>query len=343
MPCSTRSRAAIVAVLAATLAVVPAAPALAHEKYFLADTYGTDWSFFFSPVTFTLVLGVVIVALVWRLVATRVGPVELKPLARLARLTPYIPRLLAIHLGVSLLALAVLGKFITPSLPLHHLPASVLFGIVEGVLGVWLISGVNVRPAAIAVAAIGPASLLATGPVALLESMNILGVAVFLAFVPPTADGRYGAAFPSREQLRTALLALRVLVGGALIVLAVSEKLANPGLARAIIAENAQLNVLKLIGIDNVDLFIRIAGATEILFGLLVISGALPQVAVLVAAIPFNATLLLFGLTELVGHLPVYGVFLALLVYGSDRDIAPEVARLPGWPDRVRGHVPAAT
>ena len=48
------------------------------------------------------------------------------------------------------------------------------------------------------------------------------------------------------------------------------------------------------------------------------ISGALPQVAVLVAMVPFNATLLLFGQTELVGHLPVYGAFLALLVYGSD-------------------------
>jgi hypothetical protein len=67
----------------------------------------------------------------------------------------------------------------------------------------------------------------------------------------------------------------------------------------------------------------------ELLFGLLVISGALPQVAVLVAAVPFNATLVLFGQTELVGHLPVYGVFLALLVYGSSRSTAPLVRWLP--------------
>ncbi len=75
------------------------------------------------------------------------------------------------------------------------------------------------------------------------------------------------------------------------------------------------------------DLFIRFAGAVEVLFGLLVISGALPQVVVLLAAVPFNATLLLFGSTELMGHLPVYGVFLALLVYGSSERTAAAVPR----------------
>jgi hypothetical protein len=67
----------------------------------------------------------------------------------------------------------------------------------------------------------------------------------------------------------------------------------------------------------------------ELLFGLLVISGAMPQLAVLVAAVPFNATLVLFGQAELVGHLPVYGVFLALLVYGSNPATAPLVRWLP--------------
>ena len=37
--------------------------------------------------------------------------------------------------------------------------------------------------------------------------------------------------------------------------------------------------------------FVRAAGVIEVLFGLLLISGALPQVIVLAAGIPFNATL----------------------------------------------------
>jgi hypothetical protein len=41
-----------------------------------------------------------------------------------------------------------------------------------------------------------------------------------------------------------------------------------------------------------IDTFVAVAGTTALLFGLLVISGALPQIAVLVTGIPFNATLL---------------------------------------------------
>jgi hypothetical protein len=54
-----------------------------------------------------------------------------------------------------------------------------------------------------------------------------------------------------------------------------------------------------------------------VLFGLLLISGALPQAIVLAAGVPFNLTLYFFGTIELLGHLPVYAAMLALLVYGS--------------------------
>jgi uncharacterized membrane protein YphA (DoxX/SURF4 family) len=113
-------------------------------------------------------------------------------------------------------------------------------------------------------------------------------------------------------------------------VLGFSEKLTNPAMAIDTLERYPALDVFALVGIDVApETFVAIAGATELLFGVLVISGALPQVAVLVAMVPFNATLLLFGQTEMVGHLPVYGVFLALLVYGSNALTAPEVRWLP--------------
>ena len=74
-------------------------------------------------------------------------------------------------------------------------------------------------------------------------------------------------------------------------------------------------------------------GAIEVLFGLLLICGALPQAIVLIAGIPFNATLWFFGNTELVGHLPVYGAMLVLLVYGSD----PRAAAASRTSGRGRG------
>jgi hypothetical protein len=84
-----------------------------------------------------------------------------------------------------------------------------------------------------------------------------------------------------------------------------------------------------LLGLDWSDLtFVRVAGAIEVAFGLLVISGRMPQLCVIAAGIPFNATLWFFGTTELVGHLPVYGAMLVLLVFGSDPKLREDVGAL---------------
>ena len=126
------------------------------------------------------------------------------------------------------------------------------------------------------------------------------------------------------------LFTLRVAAGGALIILAFTEKLARPELALALLDRFPAFNVLDAVGIPVDDLtFVRITGAVELLFGLLIISGALPQIAVIVAGIPFNATLFFLGTEELIGHLPMYGAMLALLVYGSHHRLAPEVSWLP--------------
>ncbi len=119
-------------------------------------------------------------------------------------------------------------------------------------------------------------------------------------------------------------------MGGALVILAFTEKLIRPDLALAFLDDFPFFNLLDAIGLGVSDLdFVRIAGAIELLFGILVISGRLPQLAVIVAGIPFNATLLFLGASELVGHLPIYGAMLALLVYGSDKRTADAVRWFP--------------
>ena len=80
--------------------------------------------------------------------------------------------------------------------------------------------------------------------------------------------------------------------------------------------------------------------AIEVLFGLLIISGALPQLCVLIAGIPFNASLYFFGTEELLGHLPIYAAMLVLLVYGSQPELRPVVSALRP-PARPRHLLPA--
>jgi hypothetical protein len=196
---------------------------------------------------------------------------------------------------------------------------------------VWLIAGWRVRPAAWLLVAAGPLGVFGYGLVPILERVDLLGIALFLGIVPPDDSRPGGVAEPDPARLRAALLSLRLLVGGALVILAFTEKLASPELARPFLDRYPAFNILRAIGLGVSDgTFVRIAGGVELLFGLLMISGALPQIPVIVAGIPFNATLFFLGASELVGHLPVYGVMLVLLVYGSAPSTAPLVPWLPG-------------
>lgn len=316
----------------------PANMPLAHEKWFVDDPslYPSDWGFFFEVPTLILVGAAVGAALLGRWAAFRFLPVpELRFMTPVARLGPWVPRILGIHLGVSLLSLAVGNAYLAPQLVVPDGVGGVLLALAEGIIGVWLIAGVYLRPAALGVVLLGPLGLVLAGPVEVLEACDLLGLALFLVILPPgpNAWGRVNAA-PKLEV--AALYCLRVLLGAALIVLAFSEKLANPELAGQFLDDYPVFNIFEAVGIDLApETFIRIAGVVELLFGLLLISGAAPQVTVILAGIPFNATLFFLGRDELIGHLPIYGAMLALLVYGSSPRHAHMVREL--WPfDRLR-------
>ena len=326
---------------------MPSSP-LAHEKWFVdaPGAFHADWGFALSGPSLALIAVVAVVALVWHIVGGRVPRPELPFLEPLGRLAPWIPRLLGIHLGVSLLSLAVQNAYLAPNLPLHDVPGGAAIAFAEGLLGVWFVTGMWLRPAGLVTLLLGPLAALLAGPVAMLEAVDLLGIALFLVVLPPSRD-RYGAVDPPPETAALAIFALRICAGLALVVLAFSEKFANPALAREFIGNYPAFDLFDLVGIPlSGDAFIRLAGAIELLFGLLLISGRMPQVAVIVAGIPFNATLFFLGRTELIGHLPVYGVMLALLVYGSSRRYADLV---PAWPVPIRrraagrpGALPAA-
>lgn len=302
---------------------------LAHEAWFTDVRPPYEWSFTAEPLTLLAIVAALAVAALWRAAARRLPVPEVGLLRPLGGLGPWIPRLLAVHAGVSLLAQAARGTFLAPSMDLPATPLGSAVAIAEGVLGVWLIAGYRIRPAAVALVAAGPLGMPAYGVVPILERVDLLGIALFLAILPP-GDDRGGAAHPSPEILGRAILALRALVGASLVILAFTEKLARPALAQAFLDRYPAFNILQAAGlrVDDLD-FIRVAGAVELLFGLLLISGALPQLTVLLAGIPFNATLFYLGTPELIGHLPIYGAMLALLVYGSSPDVAPLVRWLP--------------
>jgi hypothetical protein len=212
-------------------------------------------------------------------------------------------------------------------------------------------TGYNARAGALALIVAGPLGMLEFGVSPVLQRIDLLGLAAFVILAGP---GRWSADHESGLEaergvpdLAKAVWCLRVGAGLALIVVAFVEKLANPEMALAFLADHPDFNVLALAGLPVSDLeFVRIAGGVEVLFGLLLISGALPQAIVLIAGIPFNATLWFFGTDELLGHLPIYGAMLVLLVYGSDRALRAAVSAWWPWASSsgiaTRTVVPAA-
>jgi hypothetical protein len=303
---------------------------LAHETWFDRGSYPTDWGFAGETLTLVLLAGAVLVTVLVRLLARSRPGVDVPALARLV---PYMPFAIRIHLAVSMVGLLSLGYYLSPAMDLEADVAGILLGANMAVVAITMATGWKARWGAALLVAAGPIGMLEFGVWPVLQRIDLLGLAIYVLIAGPgrwSADHESGAAAePALLDHARAIWALKVAAGLALIIVAFAEKLATPDLAVQFLADHPELNVVQQLGIDMSDLeFARFAGAVEVLFGLLLISGALPQAIILIAGIPFNATLWFFGTNELMGHLPIYGAMLAVLVYGSDPRLRPAVSAL---------------
>jgi hypothetical protein len=308
----------------------------AHETWFDHGVHPTDWGFAAEELTLALLAAAVLLTLLAGLIA-RIRPgVDVPALGRLA---PFMPFAVRVHLAVSMIGLLSLGVYLSPAMDLQADAAGILLGATMAVVAITMATGWNARYGAALLIAAGPLGMLEFGIWPVLQRVDLLGLAIYVLATGPgrwSADVESGrASEPTLADHARAIWVLKVAAGLALIVVAFAEKLAVPGMALDFLAHHQQFNVAQQVGLDWSDLdFARVAGAIEVLFGLLVISGALSQAAVLIAGVPFNATLWFFGTTELVGHLPVYAAMLVLLVYASDPALRPAVSSL--WPFGTR-------
>lgn len=120
---------------------------------------------------------------------------------------------------------------------------------------------------------------------------------------------------PSARVSRLAMPCLRIGLGLGLAVVAFTEKLANPDLARTFL-QGYPLNFTGWLNVPmSNDMFVVCAGSAELLIGLCLIFGIFPRLIVAIAWPLINMTLTVFNWVELVGHLPMYGVMAILLVW----------------------------
>ena len=299
----------------------------AHEKWFVdARLFPTDWGAVLQfPGIFAVAVALVATVLVWLLWRARQGH-DLIPgpevlgatEAGRAQFYALVPLILGIHIALPLLVLGIKGVLFSPN---NGLPEHWLYWLGTAQIGVGLcfLYGGMTRVGAVVLGALWLLGVGVIGLEPMLENLHILGFAAFFALAGrgPHAIDRllFPRLEPSPHLARRAMVILRVATGGALAVVAFTEKLANPALARAFLQAHP-LNFTPWLGLPmSDDLFILCAGTTELIIGVCLIFGLFPRLVILTSWLFINMTLTIFNWVELVGHLPLYGVMGILLVW----------------------------
>jgi uncharacterized membrane protein YphA (DoxX/SURF4 family) len=276
----------------------------------------TDWSLLLSLaviVAFVVALGAVGLAY---LIQHRVA--EPKLLKTFERFAGVAPAVLGLHLGVALAVSALLGVLFSPNLrPNDDLIGHAIL-VIEAMCGLMLLLGLATRPGSILLALLGVLAMQPFTFESILENVHILGIAIFLFILgrgPFSLDRIRGVKPPTRnEDAPTwALTLLRVSLGFAIAFSALTEKLLDPGLAKALLDEKPFLNIARPFGIDDPQ-FAFLAGLTELVIGVVVMSGQVTRPAMAIGAVLFTMSVPLFGWSELLGHLPFYGIMFVLFM-----------------------------
>src|SRR5829696_6573232 len=197
---------------------------LAHELWFDHAEQAAEWSFAGEALTIALLAGAVVVTLVVRLLARVFPGVDVPFLARMA---PWMPFVVRIHLAVSLIGLLSLGVYLSPAMDLQADVAGILLGAVMVVVAIGMATGWHARDAAWLLIAAGPLGMIEFGVSPVLQRIDLLGLAVFVLFAGPgrwSADHELGREHePPLGDLARAVWSLRVGAGLALIVVAFAE------------------------------------------------------------------------------------------------------------------------
>jgi hypothetical protein len=109
---------------------------------------------------------------------------------------------------------------------------------------------------------------------------------------------------------------LRIGIGLQLVVLALTEKLINPGLGLVFIEMYPFYNFFPLLGLEQVSNlhFVYFIGIAELVLGGMLALGIACRIVLTALAAAFTTTAIIHGVHEILGHLPIFAAAVILLL-----------------------------
>ena len=245
------------------------------------------------------------------------------------------PTLLAVQAAIALIHAAVAPALFAPNLPLEIDPLGLLLAAAQIAIAFTFITGLGDWLGAIALILLGPLAFLLFPPFDVLDHVMLAGIGVVVLVIGRFAveAGQARPWFRDRNPAwaARAVAALRIIAGLSILAPALSEKIWNPELGAAFLANRPDFNfVRKVPGLEwfGDDLFVLAAGLTEGVIGVSLASGLLTRVVILGMFVPFNLGVPFLPPQELLGHLPIFGLMYFLLVH-SRGDLAADRLERP--------------
>jgi hypothetical protein len=326
-------------VLAAVLSigVLAPSPAFAHVKWFEADAAypvhaGVVWSDRTLLWIVSSLAAVGALYLVHRFAARREWPWS----GLLPHMAVGAPTILGIQAAIALVNGAVHGTLLAPNLTLQSGVLGVALAGLELLIAASFVTGLADWLGGLVLIALVGVTALLFSPGDALEQLFWAGIGVGMAVV---GRGSHVGALPRPWSprrnvlwMRHAMVVLRVATGVSLITVALTEKIWNPALGAAFLADWSWLNVFQslpgMAWFSN-DVFVLSAGLAEAAIGAMLISGFGTRLVILAMWVPFNLGIPFLPAQELIGHLPILAVMYVLLVQEGRLDSvpSPSVAR----------------
>lgn len=291
----------------------------AHVRYLMDEetanhltgsNFGFLWNAIKEPKNIALMLWTVAVVIVLVIACSRIKILKNK-LATISKNADsylvFTPWMLRLSLGIALIGSGTAFNLISPALEGYQ-----AFSTIQILLGFLIMAGFLVIPSTIA--AIGVYFYALFQDTYILGNLDFLAVALALLILDnekPGLDDLLGMPkiSPFSNFKKYVPLVLRIGIGGAMIFLALYEKIFNPNLSELIVTAFELQKVIPV----SVEMWVLSTGIIEFLIGTLLILGLFTRISSAIAFIVLSLSFFYFG-EDVASHITLFGILAVLFV-----------------------------